>query len=181
MQEKQFTVPGLVGSDLRLPFNFLGEYLQETHDGNKKKFEELDSLAKKTQEQLSKLQEFSDFQLNQFVPNQLKETRKIIKKKAQLAHDELEKAIKEMERQLTEEWLPIEHQFIETVDHNLKKLISKDLPQIVLLENQKILAHIGVVMEHIEKLGNEMVGLQSQINEKGDQVDKTQELLHQKI
>jgi len=43
----------------------------------------------------------------------------------------------------------------------------------MLLENQKILAHIGIVMEHIEKLGNDMVGLQSQINEKGDLVDKT--------
>lgn len=48
MQEKQFNVPGLVGSDPKLPYNFLGEFLQETYETNKKKFEELDTLAKKT-------------------------------------------------------------------------------------------------------------------------------------
>jgi hypothetical protein len=36
MQDKQFTVPGLVGTDPKLPY--------------KRKFEDLDTLAKKTQE-----------------------------------------------------------------------------------------------------------------------------------
>jgi len=55
------------------------------------------------------LQEFSDFQLKEYLPNQFKETKKDIKKRAHHAQEELSKAIKEMERQLTEEWLPVEH------------------------------------------------------------------------
>jgi hypothetical protein len=159
MKDKQFTVPGLVGEDPKLPYNFLGEYLQETHEANAKRFSQLDQLAKQTAEQLQKLQEFSDYQLKEYLPYQLKEGKKDFKKRLHLQQEDLQKQLKEVERQLVEEWLPVEHQYIEQVDHSLKKLIKHDLPEILTLENQKIVAHIEVAMEHIEKMGTDMVSL----------------------
>jgi hypothetical protein len=55
MQEKQFTIPGLVGEDPKFTYNYLGEYLLEMHDSTKRQLKELDELAKKTAEGLTKV------------------------------------------------------------------------------------------------------------------------------
>jgi hypothetical protein len=49
------------------------------------------------------------------------------------------------------------------------------------VENQKVIAHVKVCMENIERLRYDMGGLQSQIKEKGDTLDKTKQMLQERI
>ena len=53
MQDKQFTVEGLVGDDPKVPFTYIGEYLLAQHTTNAEKFDTLDALTSKTKETLS--------------------------------------------------------------------------------------------------------------------------------
>lgn len=68
LQEHQFTVPALVGEGNEYSYNFLGEYLDETHRKNKETFQQLDALTKTTKENLDKLQELVDFALTKNLP-----------------------------------------------------------------------------------------------------------------
>jgi hypothetical protein len=62
--------------------------------------------------------------LRENIPYELKDVRKDIKNRAQKTVEDCKRDLREMERQLIEEWLPIEHQYTEQVDNALKKLIS---------------------------------------------------------
>jgi hypothetical protein len=72
LQEKQFTVPKLVGEGEK--FEYLGEYLEEQYYDNRKNFIDVNEATTKAQTQLDKLQEFVFYQLNQSVPEKLKST-----------------------------------------------------------------------------------------------------------
>lgn len=73
LQEKQFTVPKLVGEGEK--FEYLGEYLEEQYYDNRKNFIDVNEATTKAQTQLDKLQEFVFYQLNQSVPEKLKSTQ----------------------------------------------------------------------------------------------------------
>lgn len=59
---------------------------------------------------------------------------------------------------------------IDALESNLLKLKS-DIPIVIDLESQKMMAHVQVAMEHLEKQGFEISALQEQLIEKGETTD----------
>jgi len=55
MQEKQFTIPKLVGEGENFKYEYMGEYLEEQYYDSRKKFLDINEIAERTQKQLDKL------------------------------------------------------------------------------------------------------------------------------
>ena len=170
IQEKQFTVEGLVGDDPKAPYTYIGEYLQEQHKINKDKLEGLDVITKKTKETLAQLSEFVDYQLAKQVPKTFEDMKKKLGLQIDSTEQYLQTTIKELERKTIEELLPRQKLQIDALESNLLKLKS-DIPIVIDLESQKMMAHVQVAMEHLQKQGFEISALQEQLIEKGETTD----------
>ena len=170
IQEKQFTVEGLVGDDPKAAHTYIGEYLQEQHKINKDKLEGLDVITKKTKETLATLSEFVDYQLAKQVPKTFEDMKKKLGLQIDSTEQYLSTTIKELERKTIEELLPRQKLQIDALESNLLKLKS-DIPIVIDLESQKMMAHVQVAMEHLEKQGFEISALQEQLIEKGETTD----------
>jgi uncharacterized lipoprotein YehR (DUF1307 family) len=69
IQEKHFTVPGLVGDNIKYPYSYIGEFLAETHQKNKELFDKLEAVTKQTNDKLFKLDEFVNDSVQRNLPN----------------------------------------------------------------------------------------------------------------
>lgn len=133
-----------------MPYTYIGEYLLAQHKSTSEKFETLDALTSKTKETLAQVQDFVNMHLKQQVPKQFENVRKSLGQRIDNAEQFLQTSLKELERKTLEEHLPRQKQMLELLDSGLQKLKS-DIPVVIDLESQKMMAHVQVAMEHLDK------------------------------
>ena len=153
LQEKQFTVPKLVGEGLQ--FEYLGEYLEEQYYDSRKNFRDLNDISTKTQGQLDKLQEFVEYQLNQSVPERLKDTQDNLSHKIDKTIEDTQMKIERHIKDIEDVKLPEHRVHIQNLEANMN-VVKNDIHMLIEENAENTKSTINSAFVLIERLGQDL-------------------------